>query len=280
VKAKDVTLRVEHHAELSGLRKFLHSVLFDIHAVRGKVTNVAILLIIILAVLLSMFDTVDSIHIQWGGRIDRLEYWILELFAVEYGLRIYAARNRLHYMRSFDGVVDLLTVLPLFVLGDTYVLMRLLRLVRVIKLAISMPVVRMLFLSLKGSVQLLMGVLVTIGLISILIGNTVFILEPQTYANAFEGAWWALVTMSTVGYGDFVPQTPLGKVLAAGLIMSGICMFAMVTAVISIKVGRMVNHMHRCPACNLTHSPEYAFCPHCATPQEPQQEPLMRDDDE
>jgi len=279
-KAKDIASRRDHHKQLGGLRKLLNSFLFDMHTTRGQATNAVTLIVIILAVLLSMLNTIDSIHMQWGSQIDRFEYWVLALFAVEHGFRVYAARNRLHYMRSFDGIIDLMTILPLFVLGNSYVLMRLLRLVRVIKLAISMPVVRMLFLSLKGSVQLLLGVLVTIGLISIFIGNAIFILEPQTYANAFEGAWWALVTMSTVGYGDFVPQSPLGKVLAAGLILSGICMFAMVTAVISIRVGRMVNYMRRCPVCHVAHSPEYAFCPHCAAPQEPQQAFLMRADDE
>jgi len=127
--------------------------------------------------------------------------------------------------------------------------------------------VRALFIPLKGSVQLLMGVLGTIGLISVLVGNAVYILEPQTFSDAFEGTWWSLVTMSTVGYGDFVPKTPIGKTLAASLIMSGICMFAMVTAVISVKVGRMVNHMNNCMSCKRGLSPDFAFCPHCAAAQ-------------
>jgi len=112
-----------------------------------------------------------------------------------------------------------------------------------------------------------LGVLGTIGLISVLVGNSIFILEPQTFANAFEGTWWSLVTMSTVGYGDFVPQTALGKTLAAALIMSGICMFAMITAVISVKVGRLVSHMNRCMSCNRGLPPDYTYCPHCAAPQ-------------
>ncbi len=146
-------------------------------------------------------------------------------------------------------------------------LVRLLRLARVTRASISFPVVRTLFVSLKASVKLLMGVLGTVGLISVLVGNSIYIPEPQTFADAFEGTWWSLVTMSTVGYGDFVPKTAIGKTLAAGLIMSGICMFAMVTAVVSIKVGRMVNHMQRCMACHRGLSPDYAFCPHYASPQ-------------
>ena len=125
----------------------------------------------------------------------------------------------------------------------------------------------------------LLGVLGTIALISITMGNLVYILEPDTFKNAFEGTWWSLVTMSTVGYGDFVPQTPLGRIIAAGLIMSGICMFAMVTAVVSVRVGRMVHNAVRCERCNHGISPDYDFCPHCALPQQAQEEPLTPEED-
>jgi len=149
----------------------------------------------------------------------------------------------------------------------------------VIRVAISFPVVRSLFASLKGSIRLLMGVLGTIALISVMVGNIIYILEPQTYSNAFEGVWWSVVTMSTVGYGDFVPQTAAGKVLATGLIMSGICMFAMVTAVISVKVGRMINNSSNCKACRHSLSPDYLYCPHCAHAQQQALPGAIADDD-
>ncbi len=267
MQPKDIHSAMNHQANLHGLRKLLNSFLFDSHSARGKITNMVMLTLIGLAVTVSMLGTVDSVQSQWGRQIDIVEFWVLVLFAIEYFCRIYSARNRWQYIRSFNGIVDLITVLPLFIVGDSFVLVRLLRLARVIRVAISFPVVRALFLSLKGSVQLLLGVLGTIGLISVLVGNSIFILEPQTFANAFEGTWWSLVTMSTVGYGDFVPQTALGKTLAAALIMSGICMFAMITAVISVKVGRLVSHMNHCMSCNRGLPPDYAYCPHCAAPQ-------------
>jgi len=183
------------------------------------------------------------------------------------------------YMRSFNGVVDLITVLPLFLVGSSFVSIRLLRLARVIRVAVSIPVVRSLFASLRGSVRLLMGVLMTIGLISVLVGNLIFILEPMTFANAFEGSWWSLVTMSTVGYGDFVPHTALGKTLAAALIMSGICMFSMVTAVISVRVGRMINSVVQCAQCHHRIAEDFLYCPHCATPQSQQPGITNVDDD-
>ncbi len=275
----DMHAALDHQAELRGVRKLLNSFLFDVHSRRGKVTNAVMLMVIMLAVLLSMIGTIDGVKAQWGEQISRLEEWVLIVFAVEYVCRVYAARNRWQYMRSFYGMIDLLTVLPLFIVGDSYVLVRLLRLARVIRVAISFPVVRALFISLKGSLQLLLGVLGTIGLISVLVGNMIYILEPQTFADAFEGTWWSLVTMSTVGYGDFVPKTAMGKTLAASLIMAGICMFAMVTAVISVKVGRMVAHMNRCTSCQRGLSPDYTFCPHCAAPQHQQRQTELADED-
>jgi len=277
--AKDIKSESDHHLHLSPPRKFFNEILFDTRTVVGRVVNWSLLGLILLVVAVSMLNTVEGIQQQWGDRIARFEYLVLCSFAVEYILRIYAARNRWHYVRSFNGIVDLITVLPLFVVGDSLVLVRLLRLARVIRVAISFPVVRTLFASLKGSVKLLMGVLGTIALISVLVGNLVYILEPETYSNAFEGTWWSLVTMSTVGYGDFVPQTGLGKALAASLIMSGICMFAMVTAVISVKVGRMINHSSRCHACNHGIAPDYQYCPHCAEAQKQLDSNLFSDDD-
>ncbi|MFQ5519662.1 MAG: ion transporter, partial [Mariprofundus sp.] len=226
----------EDHISLSAPRKLLNGLLFDTRTVGGRITNWGMLALIMVVVVASMLNTVELFRTAWGDYISRFEYYVLWGFFVEYVLRIYSARNRWHYIRSFNGVVDLITVLPLFIVGNSLVLMRLLRLARVIRVAISFPVVRSLFASLKGSLQLLMGVLGTIGLISVMVGNMIYILEPQTFSNAFEGTWWSLVTMSTVGYGDFVPQSGIGKMLAASLIMSGICMFAMVTAVISVKV--------------------------------------------
>ncbi|OIO74291.1 MAG: potassium channel protein [Zetaproteobacteria bacterium CG1_02_53_45] len=276
---KDIKTEADHHIYLSPPRKILNMVLFDTRTTVGNVTNWAILGLIMIVVSAAMLDTIDTYHHLWGDSIIRFEYWVLYGFAVEYVLRVYAARNRWHYMRSFNGMVDLVTILPLIIVGDAFVIVRLLRLARVIRVAISFPVVRSLFASLKGSVRLLMGVLGTIALISVMVGNVIYILEPQTYSNAFEGVWWSVVTMSTVGYGDFVPQTAAGKVLATGLIMSGICMFAMVTAVISVKVGRMINNSGNCIACHHSLSPDYLYCPHCAHAQVQVMHSNIADDD-
>lgn len=270
---------IDELSEMSPLRRMLNSLLFDTRKLPGKITNMAMLILIMVVVLVSMLNTVDDINARWGEHISHFELIVLYAFAIEYGLRIYAAHNRRHYVLSFNGIVDLLTVLPLLVVGQSMVVVRLLRLARVIRVAISLPVVRSLFASLRGSIRLLMGVLGTIALISVMVGNMIAILEPKTFSNAFEGTWWALVTMSTVGYGDFVPQSAIGKSLAAALIMAGICMFSTLTAVISVKVGRMIHNSVRCPSCRHGISPDYLYCPHCAVAQDPIAEPSFPEDD-
>ena len=272
-------MKMERDGTHSGLRFALNQLLFHVESGAGKWINVFILILIVVAVLASMFNTLPDFKAQYGDRIDHFQRYVLYAFAVEYFLRIIAARHPLGYIKSFNGIIDLVTILPLFFGTNSHVIIRLLRAIRIIRIAVYFPVVRALFASLKGSVQILMGVLGTIALISITMGNLVYILEPETFKNAFEGTWWSLVTMSTVGYGDFVPQTPVGRLIAAGLIMSGICMFAMVTAVISVRVGRMVHNAVRCNRCGHGISPDYDFCPHCALPQQAQETPPSIEED-
>ena len=257
----------EDEPHLKGLRKLLNTLLFDTQARAGKIANNLMLSLIFIAVSASMLNTVEHINQNWGMWIEPFEYSLLIVFACEFLVRVYAARNRWHYLKSFNGMVDIATVLPLFLTGDAFVIVRLLRLVKVIRVAVFFPVVRALFSSLNGSLSLLFGVLGTICLISVMVGNLIHIIEPQTFTNAFEGIWWSLVTMSTVGYGDFVPASVLGKTLAGCLIMSGICMFAMITAVISVRVGRMVNNMATCRSCHHGISQDHPYCPHCGTHQ-------------
>jgi len=238
-----------------------------------------VLLLIVVAVFASMVNTLPEYEAKYGKYIDQFQLYVLYAFAFEYFLRIFSARKAIDYIKSFNGVIDLITILPLFFGANSHVIIRLLRAIRIIRIAVYFPVVRALFASLQGSIQILLGVLGTIALISVTMGNLVYILEPDTFKNAFEGTWWSLVTMSTVGYGDFVPQTPVGRLIAAGLIMSGICMFAMVTAVVSVRVGRMVHNSVRCSRCSHGISPDYDFCPHCALPQDATETPLMPEED-
>ncbi|MBL1353132.1 MAG: ion transporter [Zetaproteobacteria bacterium] len=253
---------------LETVRSHLNHYLFDLSSWAGRTTNYCILLLIVATVFLSMMDTVDEYHILLQDFLPAIEAFILYFFLLEYALRVFSAHKRLKYIKSFHGMIDLITILPLIFGLHSSILIRLLRLIRLFKITMYFPLLVNLFESIAGSLALLFAVLGTTTLISVIIGNIIFIVEPSTFPNAFAGTWWSLVTMSTVGYGDYVPQSVVGKLLAAFLILIGICMFAMVTAVISVRVGRMVHMDTKCMECNTSISSEYRYCPFCGSDQD------------
>jgi len=251
----------------SNIRDILNRYLFDMHTKGGKIVNYAILVLIIATVFVSMFNTVPRIHAEWGDDIVTFQMAVLYAFLIEYVLRIYAAKERKKYVFGFYGFIDFLTVLPLAFGSPGSAIMRLFRLLRIMKLAQYFPILSTLLRSVSDAVNMILAVLATITAVSIFAGNLAYMLEPETFGNAFIGAWWSLVTMSTVGYGDLVPHTSAGMMLGGVLILVGICVVAMMTAVIAVRVGRMVNMTNICFGCDKPVSSEYKFCPHCGQDQ-------------
>jgi len=262
------SVQPEEVSSVQRIRTMLNHYLFEVSSTGGRVVNYGIMLMIVVTVYLSMLDTVPEYHVKLSPYLPWIENFVLYFFLLEYVLRIFSARKRKKYMKSFHGLIDLATVLPLLFGLHSSIIIRLLRLTRLLKITLYFPLLVSLFESIAGSLALLVAVLGTTTMISVIVGNLIFILEPATFPNAFEGTWWSLVTMSTVGYGDYVPHTVMGKMLAALLILLGICMFAMVTAVISVRVGRMVHMNTRCLECNYTISSEYKYCPYCGASQD------------
>jgi len=249
------------------IKELLHRYLFNMNSHGGKVTNYTILAMIITSVFLSMFNTLPEIHREWEEKIFSFQMFILYIFLFEYLLRIYAAKNRLKYMFGFYGIIDFLTVLPLAFGNPGSAIMRLCRLFRILNLASYFPVLATLLRSVSGAMHMILAVLATIAAVSVFSGNLAYILEPETFRNAFIGTWWSLVTMSTVGYGDLVPHTAAGMALGGALILIGVCVVAMMTAVIAVRVGRMVNMTNKCFECEKPVSSEFSFCPHCGQDQ-------------
>jgi len=249
------------------MRKVLNRFLFDINTIGGKAINYGVLVLVVGAVAMSMLKSLPNIHATWGEQIDSAQIAILYIFTVEYLLRVYAAKDRRKYILGFYGIIDLLTVLPILFGGTGTAIMRLFRLFRIVKIAQYFPVLTTLLRSVSGAKNMIFAVFITIAAVSVFAGNIAYMLEPETFHNAFVGTWWSLVTMSTVGYGDLVPHTTAGMALGATLILVGICVVAMMTAVIAVRVGRMVNMTNSCLNCDKPVSSEYNFCPHCGQDQ-------------
>ncbi|RME83212.1 MAG: potassium channel protein [Zetaproteobacteria bacterium] len=259
--------------ELSGLRGWLNRRLFDLHTPEGQRTNRFIMLAIVLSVFISMFGTVPDLAVRWQRAITAFEYLVSVLFALEYAARLYAAEHPRKYALSFYGLVDLMTFLPMFIFGDPGLAVRLLRVLRLLKLVRYLKALQLFIHSLRDVFDIMLVVAAAIFLVVLIGGNLAYFLEgegmldPPTFRNAFEGAWWALVTMTTVGYGDIVPHTPAGKVLAAALMMLGLTMFAMLTGTISVKIAHALSYHRACRKCERLISQEFVYCPFCGADQ-------------
>ncbi|MDX8395363.1 MAG: ion transporter, partial [Mariprofundaceae bacterium] len=267
-EALEVQASADHSVrQAKSVRKNLNRYLFDKSHTGGKIVNYGILLLILISVLISMLNTLPSINESWGDKIRWFQMSVLYVFLIEYLLRVYSANNRKKYALGFYGILDFLTVLPLFFGSQGSSIMRLARLVRIIKLTHYFPVLGTLMRSVSAAMNMIFAVLATILVVSVFAGNVAFMLEPETFSNAFIGTWWSLVTMSTVGYGDLVPHSTGAMILGALLILVGICVVAMMTAVIAVRVGRMVNMTKQCFECERSISSEHSYCPYCGQDQ-------------
>ena len=249
------------------LRNALNAMLFDVHSKIGRTVNLNITILIVVSVLISMMGTMPDLEQAWVDRIQQLEIIVTGLFALEFAARCYAARSARAYVFSFYGIVDLLAILPMLLIGDPNVAIRMLRVLRLLKLVRYLRAMRLFISTMRDTMEMLLMVLGCIALGAILAGNLIYTIEPETFKSAFEGAWWGIVTMTTVGYGDVVPHTLAGRAVAVCLMVVGICMFAAVTGVVSIKIARAVHHGVKCQSCEKSMAPEFRYCPHCGYKQ-------------
>ncbi len=244
-------------------RSRLNTWLFDLNNPVGKALNLTIMVFILCGVFVSMLETLHEGTSAWGSAIHMVGVAATILFGVEYLLRLYAAKSSLRYAFSFYGIVDLLAVLPALLLGDFNISIRLLRVLRLLKLIRYLKALEMFVKSLQGVFEIMLVSMIAISIIALLGGNLMYYLEPSSVQNAFGGVWWALVTMTTVGYGDIVPQTPAGKIDAIFIMMFGLAMFAMLTGTIAVKIAHILSHKTSCPRCSRPVPTESVYCNFC-----------------
>jgi len=260
------------------LRRHLHIIIFEADTPAGKAFDVALLCAIILSVIAVMLESVASIALAFGYEL-RLAEWIFTLlFTVEYALRIFCVERPSRYARSFFGIVDLLAILPsylsLVIPGSQSLLviraLRLLRIFRVFKLARFLREANVLLTALRSSSRKVVVFLGTVLVLVAILGSAMYIIEGE--ANGFDSIplamYWAVVTMTTVGYGDLTPQTPIGRLLATLVMVIGYGIIAIPTGIVTseiIQAGRKPVTTRHCPHC-LTegHEPEARYCKDCA----------------
>lgn len=231
------------------VKEQLYRIIFESDTPSGKAFDVALLIVILLSILTVMLESVSQIDVSYGPTIRVLEWTFTALFTIEYFLRIYCARRRRGYLLSFYGLVDLIAILPtylsLIIAGSQYVLivrsLRLLRVFRVLKLYHFLGEAEVLGLALRQSAAKIIVFLGTVVTLIFIIGSVMYMIEgPENGFTSIPVAiYWAVVTLTTVGYGDIAPQTIAGKLLASVVMIMGYGIIAVPTGIVSVELGKV-----------------------------------------
>ncbi len=259
-------------------RAHVEQVIFESDTPLGKLFDVVLLWLILFSVLLIMLESVASFRAQHGDLLRTLEWVFTGIFTVEYFLRLYTSQKPLHYAKSFFGIVDLLAIVPsylaLFFVGGQYLLvvrgLRLLRIFRVLKLAQYLGEASILVDALRASrVKITVFVYTVLTLVAI-VGTLMHLIEgpDNGFTSIPISIYWAIVTLATVGYGDIVPQTALGKFIATAVMITGYGIIAVPTGIVTVELNRASNlsrrEPQRCPVCDRKgHDLDAQHCKYC-----------------
>jgi voltage-gated potassium channel len=277
-------------------------IIYETDTPAGWAFDVLLILSILLNSTLIIVESIESIRLAYGGTILSLQYFFLVVFTLEYLLRILVVEKKLAYLTSFFGIIDLLAILPFYVgfifpyarLFPVLRTLRLLRLFSIFKMARYVQEAETLIIALRASRAKITIFVVTILFIVIIVGAVMYTVEGPEYGfvNIPESMYWAVVTISTVGYGDVSPQTELGKLISSFLMIVGYGIIAVPTGIITSelsvasrdaaiekKSGQQTSlephtvkietdrTVRICTACgSKDHLPDARFCHQCGSP--------------
>jgi len=244
------------------LKNRLYKIIFESSTRAGLLFDLVLLVVILLSVLLVTLDSVPTIHVKWGRWLLVGELFITGLFTVEYVLRLYSARRALRYAFSFFGMVDLLSILPGYLslialpglqFLTTVRILRVLRVFRVLKLVQFIWESNTLWGALKRSRYKITVFLTTVLTAVVIVGSLMYLIEgDQSGFNSIpKSIYWAIVTITTVGYGDIAPRTPLGQIIASMLMVTGYGIIAVPTGIVTSEMMRPMTPPVSgvCPCC-------------------------------
>ncbi|MEN8254386.1 MAG: ion transporter [Verrucomicrobiota bacterium] len=261
----------------TNLKNRLYEIIFEADTPGGKLFDVLLFVAIMVSVGLTMLNSVHSIRASHGALLLSLNAAFTVLFTIEYILRLYCARHPVRYARSFFGTVDLLAVLPFYIglfipstrFLDVIKVLRMLRIFRVLKMAQYVGEADLLLNALVASRRKIGIFVIAVLTIVVVLGSLMYVIEGE--ANGFtsipRSVYWAIVTLTTVGYGDISPQTNIGQALAACIMIIGYSIIAVPTGIITAELGLSAargKSSRKCNACGHTvHDADAAYCKQC-----------------
>lgn len=265
------------------LKAKIHEIIFGSSTPMGKLFDVVLIVVICLSVLVVILESVNSIKYEFQYIFRAIEWFFTIFFTIEYLLRIYCSEKKKNYIFSFYGIIDVLAILPsylsLYLVGAHSLMViravRLLRIFRLFKLTQYVGEGEILMSALRASRHKITVFLFSVFTIVLTVGTLMYVIEGDVngYTSIPKAMYWAIVTMTTVGYGDIVPVTELGKTLAALLMVMGYAIIAVPTGIVTTELANAGKEYkdikdskdkQNCLTClNNEHDSDAKFCKTC-----------------
>jgi len=255
----------------------LHEVIFEADTPAGKLFDVVLIVAIVLSIVAVMFDSVAEVRAQHGTALYLIEWFFTLLFTAEYFARIVALGNPIRYIRSFYGLVDLVAILPtylsLLLPGTQYLMvirvLRLLRIFRILKLAQYINEAETLLKAMRASLRKISVFLFVVLSLVLIFGSLLYLIEGDEsgFTSIGVSCYWAITTLTTVGYGDISPQSPLGRAVASLIMIMGYGVIAVPTGIVTAELVAPIRGQVSTQACRACggekHSYDALYCKYC-----------------
>ena len=270
---------MEKKVKNKGWKFRLHEIIYEADTKEGKLFDVALLILILASIIVVMLESVKSFNTQYADLLNIAEWIITILFTIEYFVRIISIKKPKEYIFSFYGIVDLLSTIPKYLaifFAGTHALvalraLRLLRVFRILKLARFIGASNHFSKALKASRAKILVFLSFVIILCIILGTVMYLVESDQsgFTSIPRSVYWAIVTMTTVGYGDIAPITPLGQLIASIIMIMGYGIIAVPTGIVSsemTKVDQIDTNTQSCSNCSADdHKDEAEFCYECGS---------------
>ena len=271
-------MREEQSANLPSVwRRRLYAVIFESDTRAGRLFDVVLIACILASVAVVMLDSVGPIRARHGKFLYGVEWFFTVLFTIEYILRLLCVGRPFRYAGSFFGIIDLMSILPTYLSvllpGSQYLIviriLRVLRIFRVLRLAQYMGESRLLLQALRASRRKVAVFLFTVLTLVVVLGSFIYMVEGEGhgFTSIPKSIYWAIVTLTTVGYGDIAPQTPLGQFVAVIVMIIGYGIIAVPTGIVTVEMSQAFRQKASaavCPSCSAEgHDSDAVHCKRC-----------------
>ncbi|MEM1124175.1 MAG: ion transporter [Bacteroidota bacterium] len=265
-------------ATLNPTKEKIHEIIFEADTPQGKYFDIFLMIMILASVTVVMLESITELQVSYQRTFTILEWVFTAFFTIEYVLRLYCVYNPMKYARSFYGIIDLLSILPTYlslVISGTHTLMviralRLFRVLRIFKLGHFLKEGHLIADALRASRAKITVFLVFILLVVMVMGSLMYLVESEQnsgFTSIPRSIYWAIVTLTTVGYGDIAPQTSFGQFIAAAIMIMGYVVIAVPTGIVSTELLNQAQIQHNTQCCRYCgeegHDDDAVFCKYC-----------------